>query len=768
MSKVWRNKWIHTALAGVMVLSVVPTAKAATNTSVESNVVTTSESSQSDSDSVLQETKISREEAIEIAKKHFDIPEGYQGPEVSRDSFRYENQVIWQVRWRKEGPDYAFIEVGVDADTGQIVRYYANQNNDENNVTFPPEVSYEEAVDIAKKFVTRIYGEKAAQYQVDDRYTSWGRVIQSPHDQYSVRFIMLKNGVPFPRNSINVQVNGNGKVVSFYANLLEDVTFEEKQDILTVDELREMLQQDLEMNLVYRPSFTDYRERQKREPEMVLSYEPENWRMWDAHTGKPLNYNGDIVEEQEQQELNPLASEPVADPPQQREKPLTDEEALQVLHDRFELPDEITIGSVQKRPNTPVDSSDFWHIMFRYEYNRGSVGWTGAVIDASTGEIVRFDISPYLGEKLQQEQKEQDDEYPVAYEEAKEEALQFVKSYSKDKLHQLFLVETRTDPDQYRFLPSYRFVFQRYIDGVQVHGHFVAVTVSADSGDVVSFDQNWDWDKEFPPVEEVITEEEARQIFLDSYDLRLEYHVSSEEVRAFEENKENMTAWLIYRPQQKSTEPFYIDAVSGEKLSSRDGKPLSEEGDTGLQDIQGHWAEKELNYLVQLEAIELQDGKVNPDKQVSRGEMMDIFARVVDRGYRYYAERSDQAPAFEDVGKDHKYYNAVQWAVMRDFIDGGGAFHPDRAITREELAVWVVKALGLASLAEKEEFFQVSFQDRHQLKHPGYVALVNALGIMNGKSDGNFYPGAPVTRAEAAVVLVRFMNQRNQLDSPIQ
>lgn len=81
-----------------------------------------------------------------------------------------------------------------------------------------------------------------------------------------------------------------------------------------------------------------------------------------------------------------------------------------------------------------------------------------------------------------------------------------------------------------------------------------------------------------------------------------------------------------------------------------------------------------------------------------------------------------------------------------------GSFGPYASTTRVQLAVLLTRALGLSTDAA----YNNSFKDvkGNEWFVPEVTAAVNA-GIIQGKVDGSFDPNAPVTRAQAAVMINR-------------
>ena len=104
------------------------------------------------------------------------------------------------------------------------------------------------------------------------------------------------------------------------------------------------------------------------------------------------------------------------------------------------------------------------------------------------------------------------------------------------------------------------------------------------------------------------------------------------------------------------------------------------------------------------------------------------------------------------------YYSAVETALANGAIDSGLYFRPDDDISRQDMAVMLVRALGYESLALTQSAAELlAFSD--VTENRGYIALAYEFGIINGvkQADGSllFLPGHSSNRQEAAAMLVR-------------
>lgn len=88
-----------------------------------------------------------------------------------------------------------------------------------------------------------------------------------------------------------------------------------------------------------------------------------------------------------------------------------------------------------------------------------------------------------------------------------------------------------------------------------------------------------------------------------------------------------------------------------------------------------------------------------------------------------------------------------------------------RSISRENLAMYLVRAMQLSPLANSLTSYNMSFADAASISPAlrPYVYLLNMYGIVRGDTTNRFLPQGSVTRAEMATMLrraIRFMNER--------
>ena len=146
-----------------------------------------------------------------------------------------------------------------------------------------------------------------------------------------------------------------------------------------------------------------------------------------------------------------------------------------------------------------------------------------------------------------------------------------------------------------------------------------------------------------------------------------------------------------------------------------------------------------------------------PYQNLSRAMLVTIL-------YRMDGEKAvSGSSAFTDVVKGSWYEKAVDWASANGIVTGYDATHfgPNDHVTRQQMAaiLWrYAKYKGLDVAANGT--VMPDFPDRGQIASWAgeAVSWAYSRGVMNGRNDGRLDPNGKATRAEAAVMLSRFLN----------
>ena len=133
------------------------------------------------------------------------------------------------------------------------------------------------------------------------------------------------------------------------------------------------------------------------------------------------------------------------------------------------------------------------------------------------------------------------------------------------------------------------------------------------------------------------------------------------------------------------------------------------------------------------------------------------FAVVLGRFFGWEPVKGLDSP-FQDVPASSWYAGAVQAAYDHGaFTRQSDTFRPTDPVTREELAVVLVRALGYGTIAGLVQDLPMPFRDVDT--NGGYITMAWELGLMEGTSATAFSPERPATREELATILMRLYDK---------
>ncbi|MDD4169742.1 MAG: S-layer homology domain-containing protein, partial [Desulfotomaculaceae bacterium] len=170
----------------------------------------------------------------------------------------------------------------------------------------------------------------------------------------------------------------------------------------------------------------------------------------------------------------------------------------------------------------------------------------------------------------------------------------------------------------------------------------------------------------------------------------------------------------------------------------------------------GAWAVEPVELLAGAGVLEGVDGKrFEPGRPITRAEFTKILAMA------FQLPAVDGKTPFTDVTGTEWYAGCVAAGAEAGLVQGyeDQTFRPNSNITREELAVILVRALGLLDAPAPAG---LNFTDAGLVSPwaKDSLAKVVAKGIAGGYPDGSFRPLEPVTRAECAAMFYRTLNQQ--------
>ncbi|NLK52417.1 MAG: S-layer homology domain-containing protein, partial [Syntrophomonadaceae bacterium] len=174
---------------------------------------------------------------------------------------------------------------------------------------------------------------------------------------------------------------------------------------------------------------------------------------------------------------------------------------------------------------------------------------------------------------------------------------------------------------------------------------------------------------------------------------------------------------------------------------------VEEEGSKLFSDLDGHWAAANINKLVVKGVITgYPDGQFKPENHITRAE----FATVVIKAYQL---QTPSGKVFNDTA-NHWARDYIATAAGAGLVNGYNAteFGPDDLITREQMAVMIVKVKQLKGTA-----FRITFTDAADIAAWAQESVATAIenNLITGYPDNTFRPKGQATRAEAVTLVVK-------------
>jgi hypothetical protein len=156
-------------------------------------------------------------------------------------------------------------------------------------------------------------------------------------------------------------------------------------------------------------------------------------------------------------------------------------------------------------------------------------------------------------------------------------------------------------------------------------------------------------------------------------------------------------------------------------------------------------------------------GKFSPYGVVTRAQAVKFVVNLVGLSLVY-----PRTPDYADVGKGSQYYPYIETALKDGILSGyapsSGNFNPSVPVTRIQLAVLEVNALGEQALAQSlasDTTLYPRLVDMSQVP-PGYLGYANAgmkLGLVPPLNATHYAPAGQVDREQLAVGLWRALGQ---------
>ncbi|WP_338818037.1 YcdB/YcdC domain-containing protein [Neomoorella thermoacetica] len=689
---------------------------------------------------------VSLEQAIRTVKDNFSIPGEFTN--FTSGYNNYNGRATWSLNWNANDGKGGGFNAQVDAATGEIINMNMWQPVDRPEPGLQvPAFSQDEARQVAEKVLKRLAANHIADLQaVPDTnqvipLNNYGPVT------YSFRWQRLVNGIPFPENGVNINIRGdNGQVVNYSLDWT-NADFPAATGAITPEKARQAFDQAgmLELQYYLPPQHGPVVAGQKRLPQLVYIINHPANGLIDALTGEPLVMDdgkwfkggaggmGELAEMHNgaaSQTTKPLSPEEIKEI-EKTAKLISQDAAIAAVKKWLAIPANLTLSSANLAVDWQDPETSIWNLSWNTSKpDPGQINYVTARVDATTGELVGFDLSysspdgkPGQLDRQGAQQMVEDFLRQVQPERFREVKLDANSKYGPGPIP---LKSGQNPPVQY-------FNYRRLVNGIPFPENGISVTVDTVAKRITSYNLNWG-QFDFPAPKNLLQTEKAAEIFLKSRPLTLTYiqifgPAGPGEVR------------LVYQPLAApgTSAAAMVDARTGQLLDWQ-GTPLNQAPRPyHFNDIAGNFAEREINLLGQAGLFGEYGSAFHPDENITAVSLL-----------RAMLMAKNGVQGNSDLGDDEVLKRAREQGWLKEDLQ------PGASITRETLAKLIIRLLNLDHVARVEGIYRVPYTDAGSLSSDslGYVALSWGLGILKGNGS-TFEPGHQVTRAEAAAALVR-------------
>jgi putative N-acetylmannosamine-6-phosphate epimerase len=150
------------------------------------------------------------------------------------------------------------------------------------------------------------------------------------------------------------------------------------------------------------------------------------------------------------------------------------------------------------------------------------------------------------------------------------------------------------------------------------------------------------------------------------------------------------------------------------------------------------------------------DGTFRPTLPVTRQAMAAFLFRAFDLETPDISE-----PTFTDVPEGHPFFEEIEALAASGITTGwpDGTFRPSNSVSRQAMAAFLYRALGLIDLGVTIPTFSDVPTDHPYFKE---IEALAATGVTTGWPDGTFRPDLSVTRQAMAAFLIRALELYSQ------
>lgn len=671
------------------------------------------------------EYKISETRAVSLAKTvlkkgwKISIPKNSKAEvkivEVSYNFLNDYYQIKWNLNCEKIG---SFISVKIDAVTGFALGVIiSGEQKGTESKEIHVKLKDDKAKQIAENFVKKMFPTKLRKLELVGNKINSGL---SQYIAYTYIFQRKENGIFVDKNYIAVEVDSDTNYVSAYECVWYNNEFKKENKVISSEEALSILIENTNLLLTFKKN-------QQHTNYSKLSYLPVYKNITnevyaiDAINGNIINHEGLAVNLNRYSNISEEQKNKIArysSPIKLQSTPITEARAKElgskIINSLFG--DDFTISNCTFIKEKNKKNTCIWKVFFSNNQKNESYSHGRIMLDALSERLLFAVVD-----------NDNKDITPLSWEDGYNRAMEVVGNYYSDKIYDI-------NTKLYEINNKYRFVFNRVVDDTQYMNNGIAILLNKTNNKIVQV--SFTWDIEPPTVDsDIIDVNTAKNSFIKNYKPQLFY------AKVFNQNSSEVKSnyRLVYNLPYNYSSNIFIDARN---------KNFINDNCIHITNIPTYFESKKL---------------------ITKYEALHVLLK--DRAYHEAALNHTLKYTelkFSDIDENNLYYDVIRRAFMLEMFDNEDIeFNGDKFITREDLAVLLVRRLKLEPTQElkKNYVLPVSDQSKITKNKYAYVAIAYKYGILL-KENYKINPHEAVNKADLYIAYANFKkilnNQNNK------
>lgn len=652
---------------------------------------------------------------IGLVKAKIAIPESLTEFSYSmREQSETTKEKIYTLLWQDLEYKIGSLQIEVEQN-GNIISY--SKNNYKQNSSVLAEVSYEQGLQQAKRFLNQVASHYVNELQLNEERS----VTQS--NIYRYRFNHVVRGVKVFNEIVSVYVDKQtGEVIQFHGFPTFKGNYDTGKAEINLDKAKAHYLNKIGVSLVYQIRY-DY---ESKTIKSFPIYQVNNagYKAIGAKTGEiiiPFRENTYIGIGREVVDSKELQSVPSTNLTPQEQKVvdeikdlITPEKALGLATKHF-----------TKLKGAQIKNAFLYQSIYENQYtwqmNISSADTKeesiNLSIDAKTGEVLNY--AYYL--PFNQE------EHTVSETKTREKVEAFLRkiapekfaqtSYKEQESYDMPIPMPRPMSLEQSNNPYRSYYYQRIVNGVGVQGDGLKVTYDTINNEVISYSNVWH-DTAFKALTKVIDQKKI----VDHIGLELMF---------IDKNENSRVLAYIHEESYMSFDPY-----TGVKVNAYDGKPLRESVQLAYNDIKGHPYESIIKKLYD-SGIYLPGEQFKPDTSINQIDFLRFLLRTTD----------------DYITEDALYKQAIDRGILEEKEK-----NKNLILTHEEAIKYIINSTPYKKIATHSELYQYPFKNEETATKSlkGAITLAYGLGVID-QTKTDFNPKEQLTRAQSAYMIYHLL-----------